>query len=206
MNEWLQQIAPSARDFFSIGDTPTFWTIINAPITVALVAAFLAWAFKDRVQGFVREIVSDTAEFRELQEEEAARRSVEASTLPEDRGSSTVGSTSLPTAQDAHPVDGAENHFEAAATIIDKLKAYVERAVDRADGRRRRKYKNFPRYDYRPLIETMASDKALAETKASNLLSAFEAWRPYRTSRLAVPKEVLNRLRKLERDICSDGS
>ncbi|MEQ1709760.1 MAG: hypothetical protein ABL864_15655 [Terricaulis sp.] len=99
------------------------------------------------------------------------------------------------------PLSDEENRrLDQGATLIQSIKSHVERTAQAVrDGRRRRKYNNLPRHDFRVLVFALVEDGAIANEEASQLNHAFSLWRRFQRRRTPVPDFVLTELRSVEK-------
>ncbi|MET0183409.1 MAG: hypothetical protein ABW199_11035, partial [Caulobacterales bacterium] len=142
-----------------------FWLLLNSPIAVALIAGVGAWFLKSRVEEFVK----DQGQERGETDEDAE--------VPNENSAISL----------------SEDTFKIGSNNIQKLKDFIDQKMKNApDGRRRRKYRNFSKYNYLAIIPIMAEDKVLNEKESDLLTKAFAAWQRYRTGRVRpVPDDVL---------------
>ena len=71
--------------------------------------------------------------------------------------------------------------WETIRNIWENVRQEIEKIIDNlSDGRRKRKYDNMDRYNYKDIINTLENDKALISSKAlaaRNMNSIFHSWR-----------------------------
>jgi hypothetical protein len=95
-----------------------------------------------------------------------------------------------------------QSNFSDGADIIGTLKEYVDRAAEHvSDGRKKRKYGNLGKRDYRVRILALEDDGVISHSVASELLTAFDAWRPYSTNAAAVPDDVIDLLQRTRQSL-----
>lgn len=183
---------------FANVDWPAIWAFVNTPIVCALLPATIAAVLAQRVNLVV-------------QQNEATLDAARATANAQDRlGSSTdpvadnvpsaAPAPEGPSAARAPLSDEDNKKLDAGAALIQKIKDYVDAvANDVRDGRKRRKYNNIPRRDYRVVVLALAEDGAIPSEDASRLNHAFSLWRRFQNRQSPVPDFVLSELRAIEK-------
>jgi hypothetical protein len=77
---------------------------------------------------------------------------------------------------------------------IDYIKDRIDTLIKGLDGRRRRKYQNVARYDYRPLVLMLASDGSLNAADAQELVDLLTIWRSHLVKKAKLPHDVATRI------------
>ena len=75
------------------------------------------------------------------------------------------------------------------AEKIEAIKQSIEERISTLDGRRRRKYDNIARYDYRPIVIMLAQDSAVKEARAYRLVDLLTVWRSHRRKKHQLPQD-----------------
>ena len=95
--------------------------------------------------------------------------------------------------------------FSRGSTSIARLKQYVDLLAEKApDGRRRRKYSNVPKYDYRPIVQMILDDRSskdLTKENAEKSIDAFSLWRPYQTGKRLLTESIVLEIERLVNEI-----
>jgi hypothetical protein len=181
------------------------WVFVNQPIICALLPAIIAGVLAQRVNLVVQQNVAATDA---LKAESRARGKLadqgEGDVSPEAAGgpAGPQGGGSL--SQAPPSVSGAsswtnddETRFQQGAEAINQIKAYVEHvAANARDGRRRRKYTNIPRHDYRVLLLSLGEDAEIPMDDVNRINHALSLWNRFRTKRKSVPDFVIAELKE----------
>tara|TARA_R110000850_G_scaffold129227_5_gene249070 strand:+ start:12526 stop:13281 length:756 start_codon:yes stop_codon:yes gene_type:complete len=221
-------IAVLVRDYLGIPPDLTFWDLANSELIIAVATLTIGVVVNRRV-GRIAEKVDDNQLgedlTKELQERATARTESALSTadvdvsadffdhlMEADEGTSelamaseSAASAPAPARRQAAPDSaffGKQANFIGGADIIGTLKEYVDRAADHvSDGRKKRKYSNLGKRDYRVIILALEDDGVISHSVASELLTAFDAWRPYSTNAAAVPDDVIDLLQRTKQSL-----
>jgi hypothetical protein len=175
------------------------WAFVNTPIVCALLPATIAAVLAQRVNLVVQQNVASL---------DAARAAASAQDQlgVEPEGTDVVTGAPSPdgaSAPSPRPQLSEEENrrLDAGAASVQSIKAYVDRTAQSVpDGRRRRKYNNIPRHDYRVLVLALAEDGVIPNEDASRLNHAFSLWRRFQRRRTPVPEFVVSELRTIERE------
>jgi hypothetical protein len=179
-------------DWPAIGNTALF--VANQPIVCALLPAIVGWILAVRVRNVV-EKNADALETRRLEGELA---DTAPSTGAEATGNAGVAAAQPEGEQSSQP---AEN-FAQGAKWIAELKAVVDQKAKNArDGRRRRRYGNIDRYDYRVLVLALAEGGEIGPEERDEIVQAFTKWTRFRNGRVNVPQNVVADIRRLVRKL-----
>lgn len=223
-------IAVLVRDYLGIPPDLTFWDLANSELIIAVATLTIGVVVNRRV-GRIAEKVDDNQLgedlTKELQERATAQTESALSTadvdvsadffdhlMEADAGTSELAMASAPVASQPAPAHartqaapdsaffGKQANFISGADIVGTLKEYVDRAADRvSDGRKKRKYSNLGKRDYRVIILALEDDGVISHSVASELLTAFDAWRPYSTNAAAVPDDVIDLLQRTKQSL-----
>lgn len=105
-----------------------------------------------------------------------------------------------PGAESGNPLQSEASH------IVNEAKRFVDGRLEKQlDGRKKRKYENIGKRDYRMRVLAARDDKLISDTQAVDLLGIFETWRPYGTGRRAVEADILDSLRNLMSEVLSEA-
>ncbi|WP_430405091.1 hypothetical protein [Hyphomonas sp.] len=223
-------IAVLVRDYLGIPPDLTFWDLANSELIIAVATLTIGVVVNRRV-GRIAEKVDDNQLgedlTKELQERATARTESALRTadvdvpadffdhlMEADEGTSELAMAPAPVAPQPAPAHarkqgapdsaffGKQANFIGGADIIGTLKEYVDRAADHvSDGRKKRKYSNLGKRDYRVIILALEDDGVISHSVASELLTAFDAWRPYSTNAAAVPDDVIDLLQRTKQSL-----
>ena len=210
------KIAAAMRDYLGIPPNLTFWEMANSELIIAL-ATLTIGVVVNRKVGRIGEKVDDNKLGENLTKELEERSSLpleppgfeeshtvdleEATVEPElpDMAASVPPRTESP--RPARSPDsaffGKQANFIEGADLIGKLKEFVDSAAGHvSDGRKKRKYRNLGKRDYRVIILALEDDGVISHPVAAELLTAFDAWRPFSTNTVAVPDDVIALLKR----------
>lgn len=179
------------------------WAFANQPIVCALLPTTIAAILAQRVNVVVQQNLASldairaTASAQDQLDVEGGgepQDGIVAEAAPPAAESGTSPSTRAP------PLEDGARRLALGAALIKSLKDYVERTAQGIrDGRRRRKYNNLPRHDYRVWVLALAEDGAISNEDASQLNHAFALWRRFKTGKVPVPEFVISELKSIER-------
>jgi len=194
------------REAFATIDWQAVWTFVNEPIVCALLPATIAAVLAQRVNLVV-------------QQNEATLDAARATANAQDQLRGDPGDSPEPDPSPSSPGGPAPNairpplsdednkKLDVGAELIQKIKAAVDAVADGArDGRKRRKYNNIPRHDYRVVVLALAEDGLISGEEASQLTHAFSLWRRFQTRQKSVPDFVISELKSVERQFAARRS
>jgi hypothetical protein len=226
------RIAAAIRDYLGIPANLTFWEMANSELIIAVATLTIGVVVNRRV-GRIAEKVDDNQLgddlAKELQDrtyvpDSIAKRAMSQTgdleeaemepVFPDMAGPApqpAMAPRSAPARAPAAPESALlkkQSSFIGGADIIGKLKAYVDRVTEHvSDGRKKRKYHNLGKRDYRVRTLALEDDGVISHPVAAELLAAFDAWRPYSTNTAAVPDEVIALLERARDSLAdSDGN
>ncbi|MGD9814735.1 MAG: hypothetical protein AB7Q23_00550 [Hyphomonadaceae bacterium] len=177
-------------DFLANINWAHVWAFANQPFVCALVPAAIAAVLAQRVNKVVLQ-------------NEASLDAIRATAIAQDKIFDEIGEDAA-NVQAGAPTEAPRKslapedvrRLDEGAALIQRLKDHVEKvAADARDGRKRRKYRNIARHDYRVLILSLAEDGAFSQEDAARLNHAFSLWRRFKSRRTAVPDFVLAELK-----------
>lgn len=171
--------------FFAIPDTASFWTILNSPILVAMIAAVIGWQLNRRINSA----------------QEHAQAAQEEATIAMKVAESHDESLELELDDAEHAVDmaadaggQAEDYRDALRELANKAKAFIEQKIQSdPDKRHQRTYARFS--GHHPISRAIAlreRDQISADEEHA-LITILRTWNRYnkgRAANRAVPKAV----------------
>ena len=179
--------------------------IANQPIVCAMLPALVGWVLAVRVRTIV-ESNADALETRRLEGELAdtsGNQNGTPSEPPNVLAAPTIQDKEAPESSgDTEPSEdtGPPENFAQGSKWIMELKKYVdEKAKNAKDGRKRRRYANIDRYDYRVLVLALAEAGEISAEDKDEINRAFTKWSRYRNGRVTVPYNMVVETRKLVR-------
>lgn len=199
--------------WLGIPDDITLWELLNSELIAALIIGLFG-LFLGRKVNRLSEKAEDTATAAAYERELADLEVAEPQPLP-DESAVEPPATPMPSRKasapaapgsDSMPVGGLPDLAEDtipernplqsdASHIVSRAKKYVDEQLDaQKDGRKRRRYENIGKRDYRMRVLAARDDDLISEAQAANLLDVFETWRPFGTGRRVVTQDVLDHL------------
>lgn len=177
-----------AIGFFSIPETANFWTVLNSPILVALIAAIIGWQLNQRITS-----AKEDAEAAHS-EAQVAIKVAEASDerLDIDELESSVSTDSA--------VPNTDNYREQFRQLADQAKAFIDTKIKNdTDKRHQRTYARFS--GHHPVSRAIAlkeRDRITAEQEHT-LITILRTWNRYNKGLAAnrpVPRAVYDLMEK----------
>jgi hypothetical protein len=191
---WAEHVWSSSQPVFGWFRGP-FWTFLNAPFIAGLIPALVGLLLSKRVAEVAENSKNAeavrSAEFQvhELAREQDAhelRTAVEDVGAPQAAASSSEPQQNLPSSAASGLPETVVGELEEK---IDTIKTEIRHRVAELDGRKRKKYENVPRYDYRPIALMLARDGAMTDEDAYRLVEIFSVWMNYRLNKPMLPQE-----------------
>ncbi len=213
--EKVVEYANVIRNFIGIPADISIWDLMNSELIVAL-AALIVGSVLNRRLGGLQEKTDDDRLARELEAElHETDLSPSFESVSSESRSTVVARKRAPTSDTApepSPESRAppnvmfsrdvQNEFDRGADIISDIKAMVdERIASLRDGRKKRKYKNIGKRDYRLRVLALHNDEALNSDLVALLLRVFELWRPYQRNVKDIPEGLVEELGQLEHQV-----
>lgn len=226
--EQAAAIAVMIRDYLGIPPNLTFWDLANSELIIAVATLTIGVVVNRRV-GRIAEKVDDNQLGEDLTKELQERSTAQTKTalsgasvdlfadLSDDwmamdeevpelaMAPAPEAPVRAPSQKQATPGSARfakRSSFSDGAEIIGTLKEYVDRSAEHvSDGRKKRKYQNLGKRDYRVRILALEDDGVISHSVASELLTAFDAWRPYSTNAAAVPDDVIELLQRTRQSL-----
>jgi len=168
--------------FFAIPETASFWTILNSPILVAIIAAIIGWHLNRRINA--------AREDAEAAHEEAAI----AIKVAESHDESLDFELDLPQSSGSDQTEAQDDYRDQLRELAGQAKAFIETQIaEDPDKRHQRTYARFN--GHHPVSRAFAlreRDRISAEQEHA-LVTILRTWNRYNKGRAAnrtVPKSV----------------
>ena len=172
------------KDFFAIPADASFWSILNAPIFVGVIAAVIGWQLN-------RRITSAQEQAQTAQDEAAV--AVKVAESHDESLDFEVGFADA--AFESHSGGETEDYREEFRALAENAKAFIEQRINAdTDKRHQRTYSRFSRHH--PISRAIAlreRDRITSEQEHA-LVTLIRTWNRFNKGRAAsrpVPKEVL---------------
>ena len=215
--ESIAQLLQSGVEWLGIPQDITPWELLNSELITATIIGAVG-LFLNRKVNRLSEKAEDTATLaayeRELEDFTEAERApmiriaeprADLSDVMHDveelvpgappSAAAEVGMAAPPggdTGESGNPLQSEASH------VVNAAKKFVDGRLDsQHDGRKRRKYANIGKRDYRVRVLAARDDGLITGTQALNLLGVFETWRPYGTGRKIVTEDIISKMKRL---------
>jgi hypothetical protein len=210
MGEWLNGFLATGSAFFQVPSDASFWSLMNSPILVALVAATIGWRLNRNVSQTKKELNERVDEAKkELNERvgeaesevTTAIRSMEVNQDANDADQEEF--VEEPLAPQVNVDDGfdapegvvqAEDYRVQARAIADEAKGFIEQKIERdTDQRHQRTYAKFSGHHPLSRVVALAERKQISRDEEHALVSLLQAWKRYASGKGAknrVPKGI----------------